>query len=65
MKKNYIVLLQNKYLLFYDSKPVKQGKFLQGVRLFETDKASTCEDICNWSKKGHKLETIKEVEEWK
>jgi hypothetical protein len=64
MKKKYIVLLQNKHLLFFNTKPVKKGKFVQGVKLFETDKASTCEDICNWSKKKHELDTIKEVEGW-
>jgi|TARA_B100000586_G_scaffold178591_1_gene130751 hypothetical protein len=64
MKKNYIVLLQNKHLLFFNSKPVKQGKFVQGVRLFVTDNACTCEDICNWSKKRHELDTIKEVKDW-
>ena len=63
-KKNYIVLLKNKYLLFFDSKPVKKGSFIQGVKLFETNKTSTCQDICSWIEKGYQTEGVKEVSEW-
>ncbi len=65
MNKTYIVLLQNKYLLFFAKKPERRGKYTAKVRLFETDESSTCQDVSKWVKNGYKLPSIEEVEDWK
>jgi len=64
MNKTYIVLLKNRYLLFFTKKPKKKGNYTHEVRLFETDENSTCQDVCKWVKNGYKLPSIKEVKDW-
>ena len=64
MKKAYIILLQNNYLLMSKVKPQKKGNYLTGVRLFEASDKLTIDDICKWTKAKHNLSEITEVEDW-
>jgi hypothetical protein len=64
MKKTYIVLLKNSYLLFSTKKPKKKGNYTNEVKLFETNESTTCQDICKWVDSGYKLPEIKEDIDW-
>jgi hypothetical protein len=64
MNKNYIILLKNNYLLFFSELPKKQGNYLKGVRIFETDENTTCQEICKWTDGKFKSSKIIEIEDW-
>ena len=61
--KNYIVLLKNKYLLFFTAKPTKKGNYLSAVRLFEMPETVSSKEICAWSSK-YESKKITEVLDW-
>ncbi len=63
MKKNYIVVLQNQYLLFFADKPKKKGNYLSNVRLFEMNETTKTKDICAWSK-NYEGSGFSEVADW-
>ena len=63
-KKTYIVLLKNSYLLFFSDKPKKKGHYTNDVKLFETQGATTCQDMLQWVTANHTSDLIKEVEDW-
>ena len=64
MKKNYIVLLQNNYVLFFLEKPTKKGNYLNEVRLFEVNEDLPSKEICKWVKSKYKSANLIEVEDW-
>ncbi|MDC0036931.1 hypothetical protein OAJ27_01640 [bacterium] len=63
-KKTYIVLLKNKYLLFFTEKPKKKGSYTSEVKLFETAGKTSASDIIKWKDADHESTLIKEVEGW-
>ena len=64
MKKLYIDLLKNNYILFFDKKPKKKGNYTNDVRLFSTDGKTPAQDIYKWVAADCPLPVIKEVEGW-
>jgi hypothetical protein len=64
MKKTYIILLKNNYILPFAVKPVKKGNYLSDVRLFETDVKTSCADLAEWMKSKFKKAEFVEVLDW-
>ena len=64
MKKVYIIVLNNQYLLFSEEKVKKKGNYLQGVKLFETGANISAQDICKWVSGKYTHPEIAEVKDW-
>ena len=64
MKKMYIILLKNNYLLFSDKKPKKKGNYTHEVRLFESSSKTSCETIHDWVSAEYDHKSINEVANW-
>lgn len=60
----YVVMLRNKYLLFFQSKPKKKGHFLSGVKLFQTPKTTSSLEISQWISNKYSDPMFTEIEDW-
>ena len=63
-KKNYIILLKNKYLKFERTKPTKKGNYLQEVQLFESKETTCLKDICQWIENDYDHPELKKITDW-
>lgn len=64
MKPAYIVLLKNKYLLFFNEKPKKKGNYLNDVKLYKATEKTNISEIAKWTDNKYTHAEITEVEDW-